>query len=208
VIDVGAHVGETALRFSEVFREARIYSFEPDPANYAELVAGTRRCQNITPVQRAVAESDGEIVLHRNRFSQTHSLLRPSQTAGEFLVSAELLEPIDKIAVLTTSLDHFCEAQGVTGPDVLKIDAQGAEIRVLEGARALLARRAIPLIFLEVNFVPLYEESPLFPEVYQYLYDRGYRLVGFYDAGLATHYYQVSCNALFVEEAVGRRRDR
>jgi hypothetical protein len=49
-------------------------------------------------------------------------------------------------------LDTRCRA------NVLKMDAQGAELAILQGAAGLLQSRALPLVFLEVNFVPYYEE--------------------------------------------------
>jgi hypothetical protein len=63
----------------------------------------------------------------------------------------------------------------------------------------------IPIVYMEVCFVRYYEGQPLFPEVYEYLYDRGYRLVGLYETGFLTHFYQVGGNALFVHESVGAR---
>ena len=59
-------------------------------------------------------------------------------------------------------LDTWCRA------NVLKMDAQGAELAFLQGAVGLRRSRALPLVFLEVNY---YEEMALFPSVYQFLYD-------------------------------------
>jgi len=206
VFDIGAHVGETALRFTERFPHAVIYSFEPDPSNFAKLVANTGALPNVIPVQNAVTEAVGFSTLYRNRYSETHSLLRPSTGATRFVVSPELLEPDTPIAVPTVTIDEFCARRGVDEIDVLKIDAQGLELPILRGGASLLARRPGPLIYLEVNFVESYEGQDLFPTVYQYLYDRGFRLVWLYDTGFSTHYYQLSCNALFVEEGAGRRQ--
>ena len=208
ILDVGAHVGQTALRFAEVFPKTKIFSFEPDPENFDRLVTSTRDVPAIVPVKKAVAEQVGTARLYRTRFDQAHSLLPPRSDADEFLTVPDLLAPEAPETVETVTIDGFCRAQDLSRVDVLKVDAQGAELAILRGAEDLLRRRAVLLIHVEVNFIPFYEGSPLFPEVYQHLYDRGYRLIALYDLGFATHYYQVGCNALFVEEGRGRRVDR
>jgi FkbM family methyltransferase len=208
ILDVGAHVGETALRFAEVFPNARIFSFEPDPKNFDRLIANTRNVPAIVPVKKAVAEQVGAAKLYRTRFDQAHSLLPPRNDAAEFLSVPDLLAPEETETVETVTIDDFCRARELSHVDVLKIDAQGAELAILQGAEDLLKRRAASLIHVEVNFIPFYEGSPLFPEIYEHLYERGYRLVALYDLGFSTHYYQVGCNALFVEEGRGRRVHR
>ena len=76
---------------------------------------------------------------------------------------------------------------------------------MLRGAARMLSR-PIPLIYTEITFIRYYVGQPLFPDVYQYLYDHGYRMVGLYESGFLTHYYQVGGNALFVHEKHGKRR--
>ena len=57
----------------------------------------------------------------------------------------------------------------------LKIDTQGYEKKILEGAAKSLA--SIDTLQLEMSFIPLYEGEALFCELYEYLYGRGYRLI-------------------------------
>jgi len=206
LFDVGGHIGETALEFADAFPQARIYSFEPDSSNFESLVAQCAPYRQIVPVPKAVSNRDGSATLHRTVGSLTHSLLKPSQTASHFLTDPKVLSAAEDIVVPTVSLDTFCMTEGIKRIDVLKIDAQGAELSILEGGRRLLSERAVTFIYLEVNFVAFYDGSPLFPEVYERLYSSGYRLVGLYDLGFATHYYQVGCNALFIEEQAGTLR--
>ena len=60
---------------------------------------------------------------------------------------------------------------------------------------------AVALVHMEVSFVGYYEGQPLFAEIYQFLYDRGYRFVSLYESGFLTHCYLVGGNALFVHES-------
>jgi hypothetical protein len=59
--------------------------------------------------------------------------------------------------------------------DFLQIDVQGAELQVLEGANALLAKSVLA-IQLEVEFSPLYVDQPLFSDLDPYLRRHGFTL--------------------------------
>jgi FkbM family methyltransferase len=203
VIDVGAHVGQTAVRIADANPLAIIYSFEPDPRSYAQLARAVHRSDRVHAINAAVGDEDGEATLFVNRFSQTNSLLKTAAGAERFLVDPGQMTLEAQTRVPLVTLDRFCADRSIESVDLLKIDAQGYELRVLDGARELIARGQIPLVYLEVSFVPYYEGQPLFPEVYTYLYERAYRLVWLYESGFRTHFYSVGANALFVHEAAG-----
>lgn len=205
VFDVGAHIGQSAALFSDTFRAARIHSFEPDPHSFNELRQVAAGYPAVTAVNAAVGDREGEATFFVNTFSQTNSLLRPRAGAGQYLVATDGLDVRQETRVRVVTLDGYCAEHGIQQIDFLKLDTQGYELRVLDGAASLVARRAIPLIYLEVGFVTLYEGQPLFPEVYQYLFDRGYRLVWLYESSFHSHLYTIGANALFVHESLGRR---
>ncbi|CAN5731227.1 hypothetical protein BH24ACI5_BH24ACI5_07870 [soil metagenome] len=205
VFDVGAHVGQSAALFSDTFRGADIHSFEPDPTSFAQLRTVAAAYPRVTAVNAAVGDRAGEATFFINRFSQTNSILRPRDGAGEFLVASDGLDVRQETRVPVITLDQYCAEHAIERVDLLKLDTQGYELRVLDGATSLIQRRAVPLIYLEVGFIPLYEQQPLFPEVYQYLYDRDYRLVWLYESSFHTHLFTIGANALFVDTAVGSR---
>jgi FkbM family methyltransferase len=206
VFDVGAHIGQSAAVFSDAFPAAEIHSFEPDPDSYGRLRTLVTRCYpRVTAVNAAVGDRDAEASFFVNKFSQTNSLLRALPDAGQFLVGTDGMDLTRETKVRVMTLDRYCAERAIDRVDFLKLDTQGYELRVLDGASGLLTRGALPLILLEVSFVPVYEHQPLFPEVYQYLYDRAYRLVWLYDNGFHTHLFSISANALFVNERLGSR---
>jgi hypothetical protein len=71
--------------------------------------------------------------------------------------------------------------QDINHIHLLKLDVQGAELKVLQGSTRLLARKAIGLIYAEVEFIPLYQNQPLFHDVSAWLYAYGYRCFGLYN---------------------------
>jgi FkbM family methyltransferase len=206
VFDVGAHIGQSAALFSDTFPDAQIHSFEPDPHSFAALRQLASGYPAVTAVNAAVGDREGEATFFVNTFSQTNSLLRPRDGAGQYLVATDGLDVRQETTVGVLTLDGYCATHSIQQIDFLKLDTQGYELRVLDGAASLMSRHAIPLIYLEVGFVTLYEGQPLFPEVYQYLFDRGYRLVWLYESSFHSHLYTIGANALFVHESIGTRR--
>jgi FkbM family methyltransferase len=205
ILDIGANIGQSAVAFRNAFPVARIVSVEPDPSAFEQLTANTMEMHGVERIQSAVGDAPGEAKFYRNQSDQTNSLLPNAAGAEDFLVSAELIKPIGEIVVPVTTIDEICRERGITEVDLLKTDTQGYEQKVLDGAKALLERRGVKAIYIEVCFVPMYEGQPLFQHLYDYLYLRGYRLVEIYESSFATHFYQVGGNALFIREDLGVR---
>ena len=206
MFDVGAHVGQTAERLVAAFPLAHVYSFEPDPRSFAKLRTLTDIARRIDAINAAVGDTDGEATFFVNKFDQTSSLLKAAQDGPQYLVETEGLALQSEMKVPVLTLDRFCADRGIDRIDLLKVDAQGYELRVLDGAQGLLSRVAIPLIYLEVCFVRFYEDQPLFPQIYEYLFDRDYRLVWLYENNFHTHFYSLGANAIFIHESIGERR--
>src|SRR5205823_4562581 len=80
--------------------------------------------------------------------------------------------------VQTIRLD---EVQDCPLPDYVKIDVQGAELDVLQGASAALANAVV--LETEVEFVPLYKGQPLVGDVQRFLTGHGFVLHKFIDIG-------------------------
>lgn len=206
VFDVGANVGQTAARLEEAFPHAKIFSFEPDARSFAVLRSFAARSNRVTAIHAALGDADADATFFANRFSQTSSLLKAAAGASQYVVAPGAMDLEREETVPVMTLDRFCGEHGIDRIDLLKIDTQGYELRVLDGAQALLRDRRVPLIYLEVTFVPFYEAQPLFPDVYRYLYDRGYRLVWLYESNFHTHLYALGANALFIDQQVGEVR--
>jgi FkbM family methyltransferase len=205
VFDVGAHVGQTAERLAASFPHAKIFSFEPDPNSFAKLSTVSRSNSRVEAINAAVGDAEGKATFFLNRFEMNSSLLKAAPNASQYLFNKNGMILESEIEVPVVSLDAFCTKRGISRIDLLKLDAQGYELRILDGAKQLLSRVAVPIIYLEVLFVRLYQDQPLFPDVYQYLFDRGYRLVWLYETSFHTHFYSLGANAVFIHESIGER---
>jgi FkbM family methyltransferase len=176
VVDVGAHIGYYSLLFSRlVGPTGHVIAFEPVPMNFEFLVENLKlnSCTNTEPVNRAVLDR--------------HRRIRVDTPQNDPLpVGVSFAEPKDhgNVAVEAVSLDEF--ALGRTERvDFLKVDAEGAEDKVLDGAQAIIERDH-PLIMMEVHhFDGHLEHSP----VPQRLANMGYRLTQIDRGYLTSHFW-------------------
>jgi FkbM family methyltransferase len=124
VFDVGANAGFYTLAFSRlVGANGHVWAFEPLPENVRNLRRhiALNGLVNVTVVEAAVSEKAGTA-----RF-----LPRPSNAMGRLSDQGELTVP-------SVSIDETFQTTGA--PDLIKLDVEGAEVAVLEGARRTLSR--------------------------------------------------------------------
>ncbi len=142
VVDIGANLGYYTLLAARLLGgQGRVYAFEPDPANYALLVKNIQAnaFSNVVSTQMAVSDHAGSHLLFRHKYNfGCHSLSKANAT--EYDGSTE---------VTTTTLDHFfAEVHPESKIDLIKMDVQGAEGQVIDGARNLLGEMK-PAILME-----------------------------------------------------------
>ncbi len=82
----------------------------------------------------------------------------------------------ETINVPTMTLDHYCQIYNVGNIDILKIDVQGSELGVLQGAEKLLQKGMIKLIYSEVTLAETYENQARFIDIMSYLNKFNYEI--------------------------------
>jgi FkbM family methyltransferase len=197
IFDIGANTGQTAVRFARRFPDARIFSFEPDPQAFAALETNVASYPGVHTINAAVGDRDGKASFRINAENTTNSFLPTAEEAPRYW-AAESFRLQELVEVEVRSLDAFCADDGIDAVDLLKIDAQGYELRIFDGARRLLSRKAITCIYAELLFVPFYEGQAFYHQVCGRLAEHGYRLVGFYDPVYTREGYLSWCDGLFV----------
>jgi len=155
---------------------AHVTGFEPVEEECRKLNATSGSQHSFLPY----AIGDGTIKTFRQcNFSMTSSLYEPNTALlDRFQNLGELARVVTRCQLQTHRLDDLAE---VRNSEYLKLDIQGAEYEVLEGAKETLA--ATLVVHVEVEFVPLYEGQPLFAEVDQCLRRNGFSFHRF--AGIA-----------------------
>ncbi|HTZ87178.1 MAG TPA: FkbM family methyltransferase [Solirubrobacteraceae bacterium] len=148
VYDVGANIGFFTMLCSRlVGPQGRVYAFEPIPQNLATLRhnVALNDLANVTIVEQALSSSTGTAEMFISPWSAFHSL----NVEGASKQDNHGPEA-GQITVQTVTLDEFLKGEGVRAPDLLKIDVEGAELIVLEGAGETLRSRK-PLLLCELH---------------------------------------------------------
>jgi FkbM family methyltransferase len=172
-LDIGAHKGETAAWILDRFPKTEVVSFEPTPESFRVLDA-LRGKYRFTAVNAAVGAENGSLDLHLSAHSMANSLLEMDPALAALDPSAG--QASDQIKVPVVRLDDFLKENRLERPiDYMKLDVQGYEARVLQGASMTMSR--VRFIMVEVQFNPVYKGSCRVDELCYSLYDAGFRLV-------------------------------
>lgn len=174
VLDVGANRGQYGKYLREIIGyKGRIISFEPLSSAHGELTKTTMADSSWTARKHALGNKNEktEINIAGNSYSSSILEMLPSHVKA-----APESKYIGKEQIEVITLDSIFE--GICSKEqniLLKIDTQGYERFVIEGARNSLP--FIDTIQLEMSLIPLYQDELLFDEMYRVLYQRGYRIV-------------------------------
>lgn len=165
VVDIGANRGGFGRTLYGGGFTGRILSFEPLPDAHEELVkvaARTNLGWSVAPAV-AISESSGDAAFHIAGNSSSSSLMEMDDLHRTI---APLSAPVRTINVAMATLDEALAAAGISGsePLFLKIDTQGSEGRVLDGAERTLSQ--VIGMRVEMSFASLYQGQPLFADLY------------------------------------------
>ncbi len=198
IFDIGAYVGEITMRYRETLPSAKIYSFEPCPESFEKLIVNTKSDSQISCHNLAISSHHGISNLHINKFLPTNSLLA-TDIRGATHWGAGLLDTENQLEVPTTTVDDFCLESGIVHIDILKLDVQGAEFEVLSGAKNMLSRHGISLIYMEMIMCPTYLGQRQLYEYLKFLGDLGYQLLDFYNP-VRNHHRLIQSDLIFTSD--------
>ena len=172
IVDVGAmDLGEGTDPYDRLCASlpCEVLGFEPVAEECGRRNAAARAGFRFLPY---VIGDGSEQTFHECALTYNSSLLEPNmELLGEFTDFAALFEVVAKTRVRTRRLDDLAEV-GVV--DFLKIDVQGGELMVLEGASRIL--RGALIVHTEACFAPLYRNQPLFGDLDRHLRAGGFVL--------------------------------
>lgn len=149
VFDVGANIGELTLLFSRfVGAGGCVHAFEASAATFKrlELVCNAAGRSNVALNRLALSDKNGSIELHV--YDDALSVFN-SQAARPLKNYGLDFEPIDIVKTPATTVDAYCESTKLGRIDLLKIDVEGAEFQVLQGARQMLKSKRIACLTFE-----------------------------------------------------------
>ena len=175
VFDVGTNIGTIANWLANSTKH--VHGFEPHPENI-EMTRDQvklRKTKNITLSQLALSKKPGTLQLHVKSFHGHHSL-------GDTAASPT----VEKIDVEVETVDRYCSTHGIDRIDFLKIDVEGFEDDVLEGATSMLKDHRIGFVLFELRHSILASVDKHAKDIFTPLIENGYSIFTLDGRTLAT----------------------
>jgi FkbM family methyltransferase len=173
IIDVGANVGSMTFRFAAMAPKGHVYAFEPTDYAYAKLLKNIflnpRFASRITPVQRFLADQSRR----KHEMKAYASWKVDGSTIDTHPLHGGTIKPANSVPMVT--LDHFCLENGIRRVDLIKIDTDGHEYKVLKGARKTI-KNCLPYVVFELGGYVLNEQQLNFKQLHDYFANLRYSL--------------------------------
>jgi FkbM family methyltransferase len=176
ILDVGANDGWFA---KVVFRfcgpTVQMISFEPLISACAQLAQLKSGHPNYHFENLALGATEDHLTINEYSTSGLSSIKGFSQ---DYQYSDQYYDTtvVNRYPVPVSSLDNYLAKHQLKDALILKIDTQGFEYEVLLGARQALASGQIKVVIIEVMTIEKYQESKLYPDIFNLLHAHGFRL--------------------------------
>lgn len=172
VLDIGANTGQFGRLLRQSGFAGRIHSVEPLQRAYDRLAATARADERWTAQRAAVGATAGTLTMNVSDNSVSSSVL-PMLDRHEAAAPSARYVAQEEVPAVT--VDDIVAEHGLT-PErtLLKIDVQGYEKAVLDGAAHTLPK--FRGVRTEMSLVPLYDGQPLMPEIVAQLGELGFEL--------------------------------
>jgi len=155
LVDIGANIGMFSLFISKKRPDITCYAFEPEPLNFTNLNQ-SKKANNLTKLnvfQLAIGKEECTLNLYKsNKNDGGHSLTRDSEQTDSSMPSFTPVQVMPLTKTLPPSLPSL---------DVIKIDVEGGEIEVIEGALDVI-RKYRPMLVMETSNQHIANQTGIF----------------------------------------------
>lgn len=193
LVDIGASGGLNEP-WQRLDNHLCVIGFEPHSTSVLRITTqqDKTRQDKTKFLQVGLSDKQGVGNFYRTREPNVSSLLRPNWPfLSKFSPATKAFEVLQTLPLHFDTLDHQLEEQKVADVDFVKLDTQGSELLVLEGARNTITNSVFGLE-VEVSFVERYCDQPHFSDVDQFL-----RRLGFCLFDLNPHYWKRTTGRLY-----------
>ncbi|TSC75484.1 MAG: FkbM family methyltransferase [Parcubacteria group bacterium Gr01-1014_30] len=177
IVDVGAHVGYYTRIFSElVGKKGKVLAFEPHPAtfNFLSFNIPPFSYPNVKLFPLALSDRKETLALFEVKGSGKHSFYDVSSLAER---DPQAYEFKKKWKVKAEILDEILDEHEIQNVDFMKVDVEGAELRVLKGAEKTIRQSANIQLIVEFNIGTLSLAGVLPEEFIKQLKNLGFRKI-------------------------------
>ncbi len=169
--DVGANVGQYARHLRSVGFKGKIFSFEPQKKAFEQLSKSAAGDSNWQVWNVGLGNTDGKSVINISKNSVSSSILDINNI---LIAAAPETEYVCKEDIQIKRLDSFIKDIAFQKRFFLKIDAQGFESKILEGAEGCFNN--IYALQIELSCISLYKGEKLFDEMKVFIESKAFYL--------------------------------
>mgnify|MGYP001766232945 FL=1 len=177
VLDVGANLGQFATMIRKAGYRGHIYSFEPVAASFECLSEAARGDDRWHVFKLGLGDQRARMAINLSKSSDLNSLLAANDYGRTRYpkIEANARETIE-----IDTLDHFLAEHDIPSDArvFLKMDTQGYDLKVFEGARNSLGR--VSALLSELSLIPIYENAPHWLDALACYERGGFRVSGLY----------------------------
>lgn len=185
IFDVGGNKGQSVTKFKKIFAKPIIHSFEPIKSEFNIMFEKFKDDENVFLNNYALGEKKGEKNFNISAQTGASSFNKINKNSEWIEVRSKehktsIENFISSVKVNIGTLDDYCSKNKVDTIDLLKIDTQGYEDRVMQGGINALKNKKIKAIVTELMFDDVYERYFSFSDIEKYLLPNNFRMVGIY----------------------------
>ena len=189
IFDVGANEGRWIDSVNEFFKKPNIHAFEPSEKEFQILKEKYSGERNIVLNNFALGEVEDEQYFNINYKGGLNSFYDVNQNTNWFrrqqnnkkVFNENFTLKKEKVSINT--IDNYLISKNIEFIDIVKIDTQGYEPKVLEGALNALKSKKIQTILAEIIISDIYKSNVSFFELEKNLINNGYKLISLDDHG-------------------------
>jgi FkbM family methyltransferase len=199
VYDIGASSGNFSGCLAKMTGVASVHAFEPVACLFNKLSQRMLGYPKVTCHNVALGETNQSLNMLVTGAALDSSSLLPmeelhkNEFVGDFAAHEE--------EVRVVKLDDYVTSHKLPQPNFVKIDVQGYEDRVLRGGADTISKA--DYCVLEMSFLPLYQGSPLFDDIYRQMQQLGFMLVGIADISRGKSGVLLQVDGIFAKNGQG-----
>ena len=177
VLDVGANCGQTTKRLANAFPHLPVHCLEPNQDLHPKIKERVNFHKDLHVHRCGAGAEDTEMPFFKSTKHESNSCHQDWSHRHGAATDTEMV-PVHR-------LDTFCAQNGMETVSVLKINAEGFDFKVLEGAIGLLQAKKILSVYVEVSFGKEAEESGRCGDYLNFMEKQGYKFIGVYQVARA-----------------------
>jgi FkbM family methyltransferase len=211
--DVGANLGQSIDRFKTIRNKSIIHSFEPTPNLYQIILEKYKNTKNVFINNFALGNKTGNLFFNSYKYHKVNSFISMKKKS-KFKMSRMLVTKTnknnfeDKIKVKVETIDNYCKKNNIKTINLLKIDTQGFEDKVLGGAKQMLNYNRIEIIELELILGFAYEKTLSFFDIEKYLNKYKYKLISIKNFGNIISFSNYQTDLIYVNDKLFKKIEK